>query len=31
MDLGEVRCGDVYWWRKRWRAVVDSVMNIRVT
>jgi hypothetical protein len=35
MDLGEVGWGDVYWIglaqdRNRWRAVVNSVLNIRV-
>jgi hypothetical protein len=35
MDLGEVRWGDVDWIgmaqdRKRWRAVVNSVLNLRV-
>jgi hypothetical protein len=36
MDLGEVGWGDVDWIglakdRDRWRAVVNSVMNLRVT
>jgi hypothetical protein len=35
MDLGEVGWGDVDWIvlaqdRKRWRALVDSVLNLRV-
>jgi hypothetical protein len=35
MDLGEVRWGDVGWIclaqdRKRWRALVNSVLNLRV-
>jgi hypothetical protein len=35
MDLGEVGCGDVDWIgldqdRKRWRALVNSVLNLRV-
>jgi hypothetical protein len=35
MDVGEVRWGDVYWIglaqdRNRWRALVNSVMNLRV-
>jgi hypothetical protein len=35
MDLGEVGWGDVYWIslgkdRNRWRAVVNSVLNLRV-
>jgi hypothetical protein len=35
MDLGEVRCGDVDWIdlahdRNRWRALVNSVLNLRV-
>jgi hypothetical protein len=35
MDLGEVGCGDVDWTglakdRNRWRAVVNSVLNLRV-
>jgi hypothetical protein len=35
MDLGEVGLGDVDWIglgkdRKRWRAVVNSVLNLRV-
>jgi hypothetical protein len=35
MDLGEVGCGDVDWIgmakdRKRWRAVVNSVLNLWV-
>jgi hypothetical protein len=35
MDLGEVGCGDVDWiglaqHRNRWRAVVNSVLNLRV-
>jgi hypothetical protein len=35
MDLGEVRRGDVYWIglaqdRNRWRALVNSVLNLRV-
>jgi hypothetical protein len=35
MDLGEVGWGDVDWIglakdRNRWRAAVDSVMNLRV-
>jgi hypothetical protein len=35
MDLGEVGLGDVDWTglakdRNRWRAVVNSVMNLRV-
>jgi hypothetical protein len=35
MDLGEVGCGDVDWislakGRNRWRAVVNSVFNLRV-
>jgi hypothetical protein len=35
MDLGEVGCGDVDWIglardRNRWRAVVNSVLNLRV-
>jgi hypothetical protein len=35
MDLGEVGWGDVDWIgqakdRNRWRAVVDSVLNLRV-
>jgi hypothetical protein len=34
MDLGEVGWGDVYWIglvqdRNRWRALVDSVLNVR--
>jgi hypothetical protein len=34
MDLGEVGCGDVDWIdlamdRNRWRAVVNSVLNLR--
>jgi hypothetical protein len=36
MDLGEVGCGDVDWIglaqdRNRWRALVNSVLNLRVT
>jgi hypothetical protein len=36
MDLGEVGWGDVDWIglvkdRKRWRAVVNSVLNLRVS
>jgi hypothetical protein len=36
MDLGEVGWGDVYWIglandRNKWRAVVDSVLNLRVS
>jgi hypothetical protein len=36
MDLGEVGCGDVNWIglskdRNRWRAVVNSVLNLRVS
>jgi hypothetical protein len=36
MDLGEVGWGDVDWiglteGRKRWRALVNSVLNLRVT
>jgi hypothetical protein len=35
MDLGEVGWGDVHWIglakdRNRWRAVVNSVLNLRV-
>jgi hypothetical protein len=35
MDLGEVGCGDVDWMglakdRNRWRALVNSVLNLRV-
>jgi hypothetical protein len=35
MNLGEVRWGDVYWIglvkdRNRWRALVNSVLNLRV-
>jgi hypothetical protein len=35
MDLGEVGCGDMDWIslskdRNRWRAVVNSVLNLRV-
>jgi hypothetical protein len=35
MDLGEVRWGDVDWIglakdRNRWRALVNSVLNLRV-
>jgi hypothetical protein len=35
MDLGGVRCGDVDWIglakdRDRWRALVNSVLNLRV-
>jgi hypothetical protein len=35
MDLGEVVCGDVDWiglakGRNRWRALVNSVLNLRV-
>jgi hypothetical protein len=35
MDLGEVGCGDVNWIslaqdRNRWRALVNSVLNLRV-
>jgi hypothetical protein len=35
MDLGEVKCGDVDWIvlakdRNRWRALVNSVLNLRV-
>jgi hypothetical protein len=35
MHLGEVGCGEVDWIglaedRNRWRAVVDSVLNLRV-
>jgi hypothetical protein len=35
MDLGEVGCGDVGWIglaqdRNRWRALVNSVLNLRV-
>jgi hypothetical protein len=35
MDLGEVGCGDVDWIglaqdKNRWRALVNSVLNIRV-
>jgi hypothetical protein len=35
MDLGEVGWGDVYWVglaqdRNRWRALVNSVLNLRV-
>jgi hypothetical protein len=35
MDLGEVECGDVDWiglaqGRKRWRALVNLVLNVRV-
>jgi hypothetical protein len=35
MDLGEVECGDVDWIglakdRNRWRARVNSVLNLRV-
>jgi hypothetical protein len=35
MDLGEVGWGDVYWIglaldRNRWRALVDSVLNLQV-
>jgi hypothetical protein len=34
MDLGEVGCGDVDWIvlakdRNRWRALVNSVLNLR--
>ena len=36
MDLQLVRCGDVDWielvqGRDRWRALVDAVMNLRVS
>jgi hypothetical protein len=36
MDLGEVGCGNVGWIglakdRNRWRALVNSVMNVRVS
>jgi hypothetical protein len=36
MDLGEVGWGDVYWIglakdRNRWRALVNSVLNLLVT
>jgi hypothetical protein len=36
MDLGEVGCGDVDWTglaqdRNRWRALVNSGLNLRVT
>jgi hypothetical protein len=35
MDLGEVGCGDVNWIglsqdRNKWRALVNSVLNLRV-
>jgi hypothetical protein len=35
MDLGEVGCGDVCWIglaqdRNKWRALVNSVLNLRV-
>jgi hypothetical protein len=35
MDLREVGCGDIDWIgvaqdRNRWRALVDSVLNLRV-
>jgi hypothetical protein len=35
MDLGQVGCGDVDWIglaqdRNRWRALVNSVLNLRV-
>jgi hypothetical protein len=35
IDLGEVGCGDVVWIdlaqdRNKWRALVDSVLNLRV-
>jgi hypothetical protein len=35
MDLGEVEWGDVDWialaqYRNRWRALVNSVLNLRV-
>jgi hypothetical protein len=35
MDFGEVECGDVDWIglakdRDRWRALVNSVLNLRV-
>jgi hypothetical protein len=35
MDVGEVGCGDVDWIglvkdRNRWRALVNSVLNLRV-
>jgi hypothetical protein len=36
MDLGEVECGDVDWIdlaqdRNRWRALVNSVLNLRAS
>jgi hypothetical protein len=36
MDLGEVGWGDVHWIglakdRNRWRALVNSILNLRVT
>jgi hypothetical protein len=36
MDLGEVECGDVDWIglaedRNRWRVLVNSVLNLRVS